>query len=93
MTAPDVATVAKGLTKGGKRALLKIGKGWTPEGAPGPSRSDAYTLGWGKDAKYRLIDRRVVSYGPLGAVWAYCLTTDGAAVQAYLAPTDRGGPA
>lgn len=83
-----VTDVAAKLTKSGTRALLRIGREWTTEGAPGPSQANAYTLGWGKDAKYGLIDRLVVGYGPKGARWAYKLTPLGLAVRNHL--TEQG---
>lgn len=79
-----VADVAAKLTKSGTRALLRIGREWTNEGAPGPSRANAYTLGWGKDAKHRLVERQVVGYSGRGALWAYKLTPLGLAVRQHL---------
>lgn len=86
---PDsVEQIARKLTKSGRRALVRIGAGWTHEGHPGPSRDGAYTLGWGRDAKYRLIEKNLIRADRLGRTWAYRLTARGQQVAHILASGD-----
>lgn len=83
--AMDVETIARGLTKAATRALMRIGRDWTDEGSPGPARVDAYSLGWGKSAKFRLAENKVIGAGQFYTVWAWRLTPLGLAVRAHLA--------
>ena len=80
-TPEEVERVAKGLTKASRRAIVRMGDGWTREGAPGPSRYDAYSLWWGRDGKAGLIAKvRWLD----GDRWEYLPSAKGLAVRDYL---------
>lgn len=84
-----VAEIAEGLTKAGKRALVRIGTDWTPEGSPGPARADAYSLWWGRCPK-GLVENKVTSLCGMSANWSWKLTDLGRQVAAHLKGTDHG---
>lgn len=83
-TTPDPRQIAAGLTKAANRALIRIDREWTAEGAPGPSRRDAYSLGWGRSGRLGLIERQCFGCGDYGVKWRYRLTPLGLAVRAIL---------
>jgi hypothetical protein len=85
MTTPDLAAIVRQMTKASRRALVKIGTEWTDEGSPGPSRTDAYSLWWGKNGHLRLIEAPVpFAIGHSSCRWRYRLTKLGAQVRAHL---------
>lgn len=89
MTPPDpqqVAEIAGRLSKASKRALVRIDDyGWTEEGAPGPSRSDAYSLWWGRNGKEKLVMSPLSFEHTFASCrWKWKLTPLGRQVQAYL---------
>lgn len=86
MTDPErVAAIAAGLTKASKRALVRIGLGWTEEGGSGPARKDAYSLWWGRDGKYKLVEQPTAfGFARASCSWKYRLTPLGTAVRAHL---------
>lgn len=76
--------IADQLTKASKRALVRIERNWTNEGAPGPSRQDTYSLGWGRDAKWQLATSEPYAITSCGCRWRWKLTVLGAAVRRIL---------
>lgn len=83
----DIQKIAEGLTKASKRAIVRISSVyyWTEEGAPGPSRSDAYSLWWGKDGKKKLVDPpQAFAFSAASCRWKWRLTPIGQRVSAYL---------
>jgi hypothetical protein len=88
MTTPSMSEaekIAAGLTKASRRALVKIGDGWTEEGSPGPARKDAYSLWWGKDGKKRLVEPpEPYAISQFTCSWKYRLTPLGRSVRAIL---------
>lgn len=94
MTPLDAATLAQGLTKASKRALVKIEPyGWTDEGSPGPSRTDAYSLWWGKDRGKGITDKPIPFQIGKSAIpsWRWRLTPLGRRVRASLLSDHREG--
>lgn len=97
LTPPDSAKVLLGspedvaarLTKRSRRALPLIGVDWTDESWDkcGPNPNDAYSLGWGRDYQFWLVEQRIKP--GTGVVrrqtqWQWRLTAAGLAVKAYL---------
>lgn len=81
----DVERIAAGLTKASRRALVRIGKDWTEEGSPGPARSDAYSLWWGRDHKHKLVEQpRAYAFGQFCCSWKWKLTPLGLRVVQHL---------
>lgn len=86
----NAADIVAQLSEAAKRALVRIGKEWTAEGSPGPSRRDAYRLGGGRAGNMGLIEKRVSGYGNLGPIWEYRLTRIGLECRAILQENPNG---
>ncbi len=90
MTTPtpeSVKTLADGLTKASRRALMLIesDRTFTDEGSPGPARKDVYSLWWGKDGKHRLVDRpQPFAFGQFCCSYRWRLTQLGKLVKAHI---------
>ncbi len=86
---PTAADVAGKLTKASRRAILKIERDyWMEEGSPGPERADAYSLWWGRDYGYGLVEKPLAfAIGPCGCSWKWRLTRFGLAVKTYIQGT------
>lgn len=82
----QAALIASALTKASRRALVRIARnGWTDEGSPGPARQDVYSLWWGRDHKYGLVDRpQSYAWSALTVSWRWRLTPLGRKVRAHL---------
>lgn len=82
----SVAEVASNLTKASRRAIVRISHvNWTEEGYPGPKRSDAYSLWWGRDGKHRLVQQPTAyAFSGSGCCWKWKLTPLGLAVRQHL---------
>ena len=84
-TDAEVAAIAAGLTKASRRALVRIGKDWTEEGSPGPARSDAYSLWWGRDRKHRLVEQpKAYAISAGSCRWKWRLSKRGLRVAQHL---------
>jgi hypothetical protein len=56
--AVNAREIAGKLTKASKRALPHLGEDWSSGDRPHVVLLGAYSLGWGNDAGFRLIERR-----------------------------------
>lgn len=82
----SLATLAGKLTAGSRRAIVRISHlSWTEEGFPGPARSDAYSLWWGRNGKLKLVEPPVVfTTSDARHVWKWKLTPLGLALRTYI---------
>jgi hypothetical protein len=85
----DVERIAGKLTKRSRRALPLIGDDWTNEGCGEtlPNLNDVYSLWWGRDYQYSLVENRLkpgTGVTGLSAQWQWRLTDIGRKVRAHL---------